>query len=288
MPAPTNPPLTRRTLLEWLGSATVLSLSSPLLLRCASGGGDGGGGPDVAFGDASGSDSRADASGGDGAAFDAAEGREGVPDAGAGPTSDLASACDPGASLEPGWTGAHPVFDKWGERTVDPQDLADLLNAWELRIDGMVASPRTFRLCDLIELGLQTQVTDFHCVEGWSIYDVPWSGLSLGRLLDRVQPAAGASYLKIHCQGGTYTESLPVSVAREPRTLLGVGIGGNTLPLKHGFPARVVVPRLFGYKNPKYVTRIELTDTEHVGFWPKFGYTVSGEVQPERLREGKY
>ena len=70
--------------------------------------------------------------------------------------------------------------------------------------------------------------------------------------------------------------------------MLALGINGHTLPLKHGFPARVVVPRLLGYKNPKFVRRIELVDFEHVGYWSNFGYAVEGLVPEDRLREGKY
>lgn len=189
--------------------------------------------------------------------------------------------------FEPGPTD-HPVMDNWGERTVDRQDLAKALSEWKLTVDGLVDNPQTFTFYDLRDLNLSDHVVDFHCVEGWSIYDVPWTGFELSRLLDIVSHHDSAKYLKITCFGGTYTESLSISVAREAKTLLALGIGGNTLPQKHGFPCRIVVPRLFGYKSPKYVERTELVTTEHVGFWPRFGYAVKSEVPDNRLREGKY
>jgi DMSO/TMAO reductase YedYZ molybdopterin-dependent catalytic subunit len=193
--------------------------------------------------------------------------------------------CDP--AFAPG-SDALPVPQNWGERTVDRQDLAALLATWRLTIDGLVDTPLTFDFCQLRDLGLVDQVTDFHCVEGWDVLDVPWNGIPLSRLLDLAGVRPEARFLKFTSVGGKYTESLPLAVAREARTLLAVGIGGNTLSLRHGFPVRIVVPRLFGYKNPKYVTRIEASVVEHVGFWPRVGYTVAGEVQPSRLREGKY
>jgi DMSO/TMAO reductase YedYZ molybdopterin-dependent catalytic subunit len=81
---------------------------------------------------------------------------------------------------------------------------------------------------------------------------------------------------------------MPIDVAREPRTLLGLGIAGSTLPLAHGFPLRIVVPRLLSYKNAKYVERIELVDAPLLGFWSQYGYPYEGEVPADRLRPGKY
>lgn len=189
--------------------------------------------------------------------------------------------------MEPG-TILRPELQSWNERTVDPQNLAAILASWKLRIGGLVDKPIELGFCELREMGLVTQVTDFHCVEGWSVYDVPWNGIPLGRLLEMVQPKSSATFLEIHCVGGKYLESLAVSVAKEPRSILALGIDGSTLPLKHGFPARVVVPRLLGYKNPKFVESIDLVDHESSGFWEGFGYPSQGAVPASRLRPGKY
>ena len=310
---PQAPQPTRRTLLEWMGRSTVLALSSPLIVRCVTDGGDGAGGLDVLdawsrpddakiearskdLGAPEGTDDLSsepsqDAGGGQDAseevAADVAAGDELDPaDSATEAEAEVATPCEDG--FTPGSGNSSSVFQGWGERTVDQQDLAQLLSSWSLRIDGLVQTPRTLSFCDLLEMGLDSQVTDFHCVEGWSIYDVPWDGIRLSRLLDLVGPLPSATHLKLWSVGGTYTESLAFPIALEIRTLLGLGIGGETLPLKHGFPCRVVVPRLLGYKNPKYVERIELVDAEHAGYWSNYGYAVSGEVPAERLRPGKY
>jgi DMSO/TMAO reductase YedYZ molybdopterin-dependent catalytic subunit len=70
--------------------------------------------------------------------------------------------------------------------------------------------------------------------------------------------------------------------------MLAYGVCGATLPLDHGFPLRLVVPRLLAYKNPKYVHRVELTDHAVEGFWVQRGYSYEGEVPEERLRDGRY
>jgi DMSO/TMAO reductase YedYZ molybdopterin-dependent catalytic subunit len=241
----------RRAVLRWLGSSAVLALGGDLLSACVAA-----------------SRSRAiarDASGAD--------------------TADTeTTSAFPFQPAPP--DGA--IYDDWAENTVDPQSLSDILAGWRLKVDGMVAKPLDLGFADIIGLARQDQVTDFHCVEGWSVEDVPWNGVALSRVLDLVVPAAAATHLTFHSIGGRYAESLPMSVAREPHTLLGYGVGGSTLPIEHGFPLRLVVPRLLGYKNAKYLERIEVTDHSVTGFWEAYGYPYEGEVPSERLRPGKY
>jgi DMSO/TMAO reductase YedYZ molybdopterin-dependent catalytic subunit len=242
--------ITRRTVLEWLGKATVVTLGADLLAACAA---------------------------------HTTRVPDGAVDAPALPLLDGVG--DP--AFRPGVSDA-TVFREWGERTVDPQDLPSILARWDLVVDGMVESSRRFSFAGLVGLPAQRQVTDFHCVEGWSVYDVPWSGVHLSQLLTLVTPLAAATHVTFHTIGDTYNESLPLAVALEPRTLLAYGVAGATLPLSHGFPLRVVVPRLLGYKNAKYVYRLELTDHPVSGYWVAAGYPYDGEVPSGRLRPGRY
>jgi DMSO/TMAO reductase YedYZ molybdopterin-dependent catalytic subunit len=300
--------LRRRELLEWLGRTATLALAGPLVAACGriAAGADGRDAPighdaatpgsDVpadAVGDADegypGADERATEAGADGDADspedaqpDSASGDAAAPAVDAAP--DAGPPCD---AFQPG-DGSPPIYAQWPVRTADVQQIEDVLATWTLTINGLVENPRTWTFCDLLALGLDRQVTDFHCVEGWSILDVPWDGIPLARLLDLAKPLPGARHLRFECLRGIYTETLPVEIAREPRSILALGVDGATLPLNRGFPARVVVPRLLGYKGAKYVTRIELSGDQGSGFWEAYGYPVEGEVPPERLREGKY
>lgn len=253
-----SPHPARRQVLEWLGSGLVLSLASPLLAACGKGG------------------QRCTAPGE----------TAGSPDSGGpGPSGD---GCPPSSfPFEPGSEGLG-LYQDWPERTVDPQDLAALLASWKLVVDGRVRTPLQLSFADLLALARTDQVMDFHCVEGWSVLDVPWNGVHLDRILDLAGLGEGATHVTFHTVGGAYNESLPLEVAREPHSLLAFGACGCTLPLSHGFPLRMVVPRLYGYKNPKYVERIELTDHAVEGFWVAMGYPYDGEVDPDRLREGRY
>jgi DMSO/TMAO reductase YedYZ molybdopterin-dependent catalytic subunit len=74
----------------------------------------------------------------------------------------------------------------------------------------------------------------------------------------------------------------------EPGTILAYGVAESTLPLDHGFPLRVVVPRLLGYKNAKFVERLELADKPLIGYWVAAGYDLAGLVPQTRLRKGHY
>jgi len=243
---------TRRSLLAWLGKGCVLALGGTTMASCLANMG-----PEN-------------------------DGGLGMPDGGWEYDGD-----GEGFAFRPG-TGSHPVYSNWGERTIDRQDLQEILQSWRLSVDGMVESPKVYTFADLIDLPRSDFLVDFHCVEGWSIYDVPWNGLHLFEIFDVVKPTADATHVTFHTIGDKYNESLPLEVALEPRTLLAYGIGGSTLPLKHGFPLRVVIPRLYAYKSAKYVERLELTDRPFEGFWVAAGYPYDAEVPASRLRPGKY
>ena len=185
--------------------------------------------------------------------------------------------------------GQGAPFDSWPVRTVDRQDLERILADWRLTIDGMVAQPVTLTFAELVDLPRLDLVMDFHCVEGWSVHDVPWNAVHLSTLLELAGGARpGATHASFHTIGGAYNESLPLEAALEPRSMLAYGVGGSTLPLAHGFPLRVHVPRLLAYKSAKYVERIELTDRPLIGYWVRAGYPYDAPVPAARLREGRY
>jgi len=279
---PSTVTVSRRSVIDWLGKASVLALGAEALAACgvvanASDGGaigDGEAGP-LPFPDASG-----DASSFDGGIVDSSMDSALVDSGGEGGLGGE-------FPFEPG-PGQHPVFDSWGERTVDRQDLASILASWRFRIDGMVAEPVEMGFAELVGQRRLDLLMDFHCVEGWSVHDVPWNGVHIATLHDLVDVATEATHITFHTVGGRYNESLPLDIALEPHTLLAYGVGGNTIPLSHGFPLRLVVPRLLAYKSAKYVERIELTDHPVNGFWVAAGYDYTGEVAAGRLREGRY
>ncbi|MDJ0763548.1 MAG: molybdopterin-dependent oxidoreductase [Myxococcota bacterium] len=246
-------PFTRRSWIDWLGKATVLTLTGDLIASCAV---DDENLPD-----------------------------ENSNDDGAIPNDACA---DQGNLLFHPGDEIHGVYKDWGERTVDIQDMAQILKQWQLRVDGLVEQPITLSFADLLSLTAQAQVTDFHCVEGWTIEDIPWNGLHLKTLFDMAKPFDSATHVTFHTIQDIYNESLPLDVALEPKTLLAYGIDCSTLPLKHGFPLRIVVPRKWAYKSAKYVYRIELDDKPIEGYWVARGYPYDADVPKDKLRPGKH
>ncbi len=178
---------------------------------------------------------------------------------------------------------------QWRVRTVDQQDLEEILSGWTLKVGqrGRRAQ-KTYTFAELVALPRTDMLVDFHCVEGWSVHDIPWNGVHLSAILEDMGFTPTQRYVTFHTIGGKYNESLPLEQALDPRTLLAYGVGGNTLPLKRGFPLRLVVPGLLAYKSAKYVETIEFTDEQVEGFWVARGYPYEATVPRERLRKGKF
>lgn len=134
---------------------------------------------------------------------------------------------------------------------------------WRLRVDGMVANPMEYGLDALRAMPSRTQITRHDCVEGWSAI-AQWQGTPLRLLLQQARISPKAKYIVFHCAdtygARPYYESVDLIDAFHPQTILAWGMNGETLPVKYGAPIRLRVERQLGYKQAKYVMRIEATD----------------------------
>jgi DMSO/TMAO reductase YedYZ molybdopterin-dependent catalytic subunit len=157
---------------------------------------------------------------------------------------------------------------------------------YRLVVDGLVERPLSLSLAELRGLPSRTQITRHDCVEGWSSI-AKWTGARLGPLLDRAGLKKTARYIVFHCGdtleqtldgSGRYYESIDLIDAYHPQTLLAYAMNGRVLPVAHGAPLRLRVERQLGYKQAKYVMRIEAVDDyRHLGrgrggFWEDRGY----------------
>lgn len=152
---------------------------------------------------------------------------------------------------------------------------------WRLQIGGLVRRPMQLSLQQLRAMPARTQITRHDCVEGWSCIG-QWSGARLGDVLDRVEPLPNARFVVFYCAdrlfGDPYYESLDMTEAYHPQTLLAYALNDEVLPITYGAPVRLRAPRQLGYKMAKYVMRIKLVDSfdniqgGHGGFWPDRGY----------------
>jgi len=135
---------------------------------------------------------------------------------------------------------------------------------WALRVDGLVAHPLTLSLGQLRALPARSQITMHNCDEGWNAVG-QWRGVPLGQLLNFAAPTSRAAYVVFHCldkreDGVRYYESIDLFDAFHPQTILAYEMNGRPLPVAYGAPLRLRVETQIGYKNAKYLERIELTD----------------------------
>jgi DMSO/TMAO reductase YedYZ molybdopterin-dependent catalytic subunit len=133
--------------------------------------------------------------------------------------------------------------------------------AWTLGVDGLVSRPLALPLTALQAMRQRTQITRHDCVEGWSAIG-QWQGPQLGQILALAGLLPAARFAVFHCADrfGTapYYESLDLAEAFHPQTILALRMNGQPLSVAHGAPLRLRAERKLGYKQAKYIMRIEL------------------------------
>ena len=146
---------------------------------------------------------------------------------------------------------------------VDPAD-------YKLYVGGLVADKRPWTLGRLHRLPKETQITQHICIEGWSAIG-KWTGPKLAHFLDLIGADPTAKYVGLRCED-RYSTSLDMPSARHPQTQMTLEFDGGTLPQAYGFPMKIRVPTKLGFKNPKHVNEIFVTNDYPGGFWEDQGY----------------
>ncbi len=183
-----------------------------------------------------------------------------------------------------------PVFKANGTLQPESDEYQTLADAgfvnWHLAVDGQVERSLNLSLADLQAMPARTQITRHDCVEGWSAIG-QWTGVNLSHVLALAGVRKTARYVVLHCadnldqmsgDGGLYYESIDLFDAFHPQTILAWAMNGKPLTVAHGAPLRLRVERQLGYKQAKYVMRLELTDRLDKthggkgGFWEDRGY----------------
>ena len=150
--------------------------------------------------------------------------------------------------------------------------------SYRLAVGGMVGAPRSFTLEDLKSLQRAEQISTFHCVTGWTVKNVHWAGFRIKDLLAEVKPHAGATAIRFVSAEPEYNDSLTLDQAMLADVMLAYEMDGGPLSRPHGAPLRLVIPEMYGYKNVKWVNRIELLPHPTAGFWEQHGYDVNAWV----------
>jgi DMSO/TMAO reductase YedYZ molybdopterin-dependent catalytic subunit len=130
---------------------------------------------------------------------------------------------------------------------------------WRLNVDGMVNHVASFSIAELKSYPSRTQITQLICEEGWS-YIAQWTGVPLSHILDLVGIRPQAAYAVYYAMDGR-VEVIDLDDAWHAQTLLAYGMNGGDIPVGHGGPLRLRVPRQLGYKSRKFIHRLTLTDT---------------------------
>lgn len=130
---------------------------------------------------------------------------------------------------------------------------------WRLDVDGMVARPGSFSLAELRRHPSRSQITHLACEEGWS-YIAEWTGVPLSHILNLVGILPQAKYVVYFSFDRAWWDSVDMADALHPQTLVTYSMNGGDLPVGHGGPLRVRVPRQLGYKSVKYINRLTVTD----------------------------
>ena len=143
-------------------------------------------------------------------------------------------------------------------------------SAYKLELAGMIENKKPWTLAELYALPQVTQVTRHICVEGWSAIG-KWGGVRLSEFLKRVGADATAKYVGFQC-ADDYYGSIDMATALHPQTIMAFDWDGERLPPKYGYPMKIRIPTKLGFKNPKLVTAMFVTNEYPGGYWEDKGY----------------
>ena len=181
-----------------------------------------------------------------------------------------------------------PTFRSNGTSAPDDDDYREMaannFKEYRLEVDGLVEKPAALTLAQLRALPSRTQITRHDCVEGWSAI-AKWQGTKLSAVLALVRPRPEARFVVFYCadpMGGDedtkYYESIDMEDAYHPQTILAYDLNDQPLPVANGAPLRARIERQLGYKQAKYIMRIELVSSFDAiqggkgGYWEDQGY----------------
>jgi DMSO/TMAO reductase YedYZ molybdopterin-dependent catalytic subunit len=153
-----------------------------------------------------------------------------------------------------------------------PASDAPILTAadYHLELSGLIENKRPWSIDELHALPQQSQITRHVCVEGWSMIG-KWGGARFAAFLQRVGADLSAKYVGFQCADGYYG-SIDMATALHPQTIMAFTFADETLPVKFGYPFKMRIPTKLGFKNPKWVTTIYVTNRMPGGFWEDRGY----------------
>lgn len=156
-------------------------------------------------------------------------------------------------------------------------------DTWKLTVNGATAdgAERHLDVAEFAALPRDQVVGDLHCVTKWTVLDNTWEGVLARTLTDVVPPADDVTHVMVWAEYG-YSANLRMDDFLSPRTVLATHHNGAPLTPEHGWPLRLVVPHLYGWKGPKWLRMIEYLTAERRGYWEERGYHTEGNPWREQ------
>ena len=153
---------------------------------------------------------------------------------------------------------------------------------WKMVVKGAVQNPLVMKWRDLLNRESFDQAVTLMCIDtlpgGGSLGNAMWRGISLKRLLKEIGADEDTARDVIFRAADGYHDSIPFSRAMEDDVMLAYLMNGEKLPKDHGFPVRLIVPGLYGIKNVKWITEIEVYNGDYKGYWQQKGWTDDGTI----------
>ena len=141
---------------------------------------------------------------------------------------------------------------------------------YQLELAGLIRDRAPWTLQQLNALPQESQVTRLICVEGWSAIG-KWGGVRFSTFLEKIGADTSAKYVGFKCADDYYS-SIDMATALHPQTLLALRYGDAVLPPEYGFPMKLRMPTKLGFKNPKHIMAMFVTNTYPGGYWEDQGY----------------
>lgn len=161
----------------------------------------------------------------------------------------------------------------------DPPDID--LSEYRLKIFGEVEEPVVLTWDDILDLEKVKLIADFHCVTRWSVTDVEWIGFHVNEIKKLVNIKDTAKAVMIHSLDG-YTTNIPLDYFFDEDVIFAYKLFDKPLPEDHGYPLRLVIPKLYSWKSAKHVAKIEFMPEDKPGFWEQRGYHMLGDPWKEQ------
>lgn len=151
---------------------------------------------------------------------------------------------------------------------------------WRFRIFGLVEEEVVLTFDQFRSLPMVKVHSDIHCVTGWSMLDMLWEGVSSIEIRKSVKILPQAKFVMVHAMGA-YTTNLPLEEFFDEDVLFAHRVNGSDLTPEHGYPLRLVVPKLYFWKSAKWASGLEFMKENRAGFWESYGYHMHGDPWKE-------